>query len=117
MELEDEMQKMQEEFQEAAKKLAADKDAEIEQLNSEMEDLRKKKRQVEEYLEEKASLEQQMADMHFSIHLKHSIQCYFNPISFPTAYISTLHPALYSRASSPTISCSPSFTHAAFIPC
>mmetsp|Transcript_31038 Transcript_31038/g.73792 ORF Transcript_31038/g.73792 Transcript_31038/m.73792 type:complete len:572 (-) Transcript_31038:333-2048(-) len=63
MELEEEMQKMQDEFQEAAKRLVAEKDEEIKGLHDELELLRGKRKEVDMFLEQKATLEEKIANL------------------------------------------------------
>lgn len=63
MELQEEMEKMQAEFQEAARKLTEDKDGEISRLENELEELKQKNRTVEQFLLDKLQLEAKLADL------------------------------------------------------
>ena len=66
MELEDEMQRMQEEFAEAAKRLAESKDAEIHALREEIDIMKEKRKEVDMFLEQKKDMEEQIANLEVS---------------------------------------------------
>ena len=63
IELEDEMEQMKEEFEEAARKLAADKDTDILRLREELETMKEKRKEMDFFLEQKSLMERQLSSL------------------------------------------------------
>ena len=60
------MQRMQEEFAEAARKLAESKDAEIHALKEEIDIMKEKRKEVDMFLEQKKEMEEQIESLEVS---------------------------------------------------
>jgi myosin heavy subunit len=86
MELQEEMEKMQQEFQEAARRLTEDKDAEISRLQDDLEEMKQKGRTVEQYLLEKRELEARLSEL--EVNKPHPIPPFAAPGSMLRAHSS-----------------------------